>query len=364
MDKSYEGLLPLIRLRGEAPEWITPLLLGFLAALLLSMIAYPFIRRFRWQRQLWHTFIGSAKERGLAPNERQLLEAIARADKMKHPLLLLTSLKAFDEHVGKYANQVDRRSADPDPPKLKEISEIRRKLGFDHPAPGQPVYSTREIQTGQTIMLWPVKGGPRGFCSCFVIHVDEHAITVVPLIKEEDKHLNALGEGDKVKVRFWREGDTEYRFRSQVVETMPETTTIKIRHSQHLEHLQKRDFFRLETNFPLTLFPVTQRNGNGFPAAEKEAAEVSTVIEVQVVNVSGGGLGIVTQSEIEEGTALTIDPKFDDSFPLAGLVCRVVRVFKHPKGSGMSLEFVDLPTTRERDLVRTIYAYQRRRAMA
>ena len=361
MDKSYESLLPLIRLRGEAPEWITPLLLGFLVALLLSMIAYPFIRRFRWQRQLWQTFSGSAKERGLGPNEQQLLEGIAKTDKMKHPLLLLTSLKAFDEHVGKYADQVDRRSADPDPPQLKEISEIRRKLGFDRPAPGQPVYSTREIEAGQTIMLWPVKGGPRGFCSCFVIHVDEHAITVVPLIKDEDKHLSALGEGDKVKVRFWREGDTEYRFRSQVVETMPETTTMKIRHSQHLEHLQKRDFFRLETNFPLTLFPVTQRSGT---EEEETAAKGPAVIEANVVDVSGGGLGIVTRSEIEEGTALTIDPKFDDSFPLAGLVCRVVRVFKHPKGTGMSLEFVDLPTTRERDLVHTIYAYQRRRAMA
>ena len=193
-----------------------------------SMIAYPFIRRFRWQRHLWQTFAGSAKERGLDPSQGALLEKIARADKMKHPLLLLTSLKAFDEHVGRYAHRVDRGVAEADQPMLKTIAEIRRKLGFDRPAPGQPVYSTREIQAGQSIMLWPVKGGPRGFCSCFVIHVDEHAITVVPSIKEEDKHLSALGEGDKVKVRFWREGDTEYRFRSQVVETMPETTTLKI----------------------------------------------------------------------------------------------------------------------------------------
>ena len=89
-----------------------------------------------------------------------------------------------------------------------------------------------------------------------------------------------------------------------------------------------------------------------------------TVVEAKVVNVSAGGLGIVAFNEFEPGTILTIDPKFDVSFPLAGLACRVIRVFKHAKGTGMSLEFVDLPTTRERDLVRTIYAYQHRRAMA
>ena len=140
MDKSYENLLPLLRLRGDAPEWVVPLLLGFLAALVLSMIAHPFIRRFLWQRHLWQTFVGSARERGLDPNEGELLEKIARADKMKHPLLLLTSLKAFDRHVGRYAQQVDRGSADADQPALKSIADIRRKLGFDRPAPGQPVY--------------------------------------------------------------------------------------------------------------------------------------------------------------------------------------------------------------------------------
>ena len=44
MDKSYESLLPLIRLRGEAPEWIvTSSARVYLQSLvLLSMIAYPF----------------------------------------------------------------------------------------------------------------------------------------------------------------------------------------------------------------------------------------------------------------------------------------------------------------------------------
>ena len=362
MDRSYENLLPLIRLRSDAPEWLVPLLLGFVVALVLSMIAYPLIRRFRWQRNLWNTFGASAEERGLSDKQRRLLERVARADKMKHPLLLLTSLKAFDRHVGGYAGKLDRRSDQSAEPRLNEITEIRRQLGFDRPAPGQPVYSTREIQVGQTIMVWPVKGGPKGFCSCFVIHVDERAITVVPLISEENKYLNALTEGDKVKVRFWREGDTEYRFRSQVVETMPEATTVKIRHSQRLEHIQKRDFFRLDTNFSLSLFPAVAKNGNGLQG--DNGSGDPDAIEVVVTNVSGGGLAVVATAAIETESVLTVDPKFEDSFPLAGLVCRVIKVLKDPRGHRMSLEFVDLPPQRERELVRTIYTYQHRRVVA
>ena len=372
MDKSYESLLPLIRLRGEAPEWIVPLLLGFIAALVLSMIAYPFIKRFRWQRHLWRTFADSARERGLSEKERRLLEGIGRAGKMKHPLLLLTSLKAFDHRVGGYAHKVDRGLKKAAAPELNVISEIRRKLDFDQPAPGQPVYSTRTIQIGQTIMVWPVKGGPRGFCSCFVVHVDEEALTVVPVIKDEGRQLEALREGDKVKVRFWPEGDTEYRFRSQVIETMLEVATLKIRHAQRLEKIQKRDFFRLETNFRLFLIsPPAEPGDQEFPIGDegtsvdesKSEEEPAAAVEASVIDVSAGGLGIVTRATFEVDTVLTIDPKFKDSFTLAGLRCRVVRTFKHPEGHGLHLEFVDIPEPRERDLVRSIYAYQLRRAI-
>ena len=371
MDQSYESLLPLIRLRNEAPEWILPLLLGFIAALVLSMIAYPFIRKFRWQRHLWRTFADSARERGLSEKEEHLLEGIARSARMKHPLLLLTSLKAFDKHVGGYAHRVDRENKKTAPPDLKDIAEIRRKLDFDRPAPGQPVYSTRTIQIGQTIMVWPVSGGPKGFCSCFVVHVDERAIAVVPLLIAESRQLEALSQGDKVKVRFWPEGDTEYRFRSQVIEAMSETATLKIRHAERLEKIQKRDFFRLDTSFRVSLIPAPAKPGGDESAAGAEPhpgdatkdEEKPAVIDASVFNVSGGGLGVATREALEPDTVLTVDPKFKNSFPIAGLQCRVVRVFDHRKGHGANLEFVDFPTSAERDLIRAIYAYQKRRVI-
>ena len=45
---------------------------------------------------------------------------------------------------------------------------------------------------------------------------DERGIETGPLLKEDDS-LDGLQVGDEVTVRFWREGDTEYHFSSQVL---------------------------------------------------------------------------------------------------------------------------------------------------
>ncbi|MBT4499631.1 MAG: hypothetical protein HOC74_18030 [Gemmatimonadetes bacterium] len=355
MDESYRPLLPLLRLRSEYPPWLLDLFVGLILFFFVASLVYPLIRRYLWKRHVRRAFTANALERGLSPERSQLLLRIARRDRMKHPFLLLSSLRAFDRHVGGYAGLRTDRDG-PEDRELTEIDNIRRILTFDRAPPDQPLYTTRELAVGQTLMVFPVKKEFRGFCQCVVVHRNEHAITAAPRLREDDKRFGGLKSGDRLKVRFWREGDTEYRFRTEILDTVPQTIGILIRHAEKLERIQKRDFFRLEVGFDLCLFAV--------PAASEveQGPEEGGVVEGRVVDISGGGFGFLSREPVPTGSVLEIDPDFRGLFPLTGLRCKVIEQSEHSRGYSLGLEFADLPPGREREIIHQIYELQVERA--
>ena len=363
MDDSYRPILPWIRPRSESFPWLTEVLLVVLFLFIVVVLISYLIRKYRWNRHTWHTFLNNAHERGVNEEQSKLLMKIARHDRMKHPFLLLSSINAFDRHVGRYAARLTHKNTAGNNPVLDEISHIRRTLGFDQISPAQPLHTTREIEPGQTLMVWPVKGRMKGFTQCVVVYRDDYAITAVPLLREADRHLDALVPGDRLKVRFRRKGDTEYRFRTEILDTVPETTTVIIRHADHLERIQKRDLFRLDVNFPLTLYPAPEK---GDPEGSSGNGHTDTVIpfEGRAIDISGGGLGVLTQKKVPAGSALVIDPAFKGPFPLAHIRCKVMGQVKTSQGYRVHLEFISLSREQEEELVHRIYQQEIHRAVA
>jgi c-di-GMP-binding flagellar brake protein YcgR len=354
MDESYRSILPWLRPRSESFPWLADVILVLVLLFCFGVLLSHLIRKHRWQHHIWHTFLDNGLERGLNGEQSQLLIRIARQDRMKHPLLLFSSLSAFDRHAGRYAAQHVSRNSARNREIVDEISQIRRVLGFDKLLPEQTMSTTRELEPGQTLMIWPVKGEIKGFSQCVVTHRDDYAITAVPLLREAEKHLNALIPGDKLKVRFRRKKDTEYRFRTEILDTMPETMTISIKHADRLERIQKRDFFRLEVSFHLLLYPAPIKKDQE-PISGNGHAKTIIPIKGRVLDISGGGLGILTQDEIQPGDLLEIDPQFQGPFPLASAWCKVVERAKHPLGYRAHLEFVHLPFEQEEELVHMIF---------
>lgn len=360
MDQGYREILPIIRLRSESPPWLDTIVLLLLAALVLIPLLSYLFGKIRSRRQTLATFMDNAAECGLSEKQSQLLLHIARQDRMKQPLLLLSSLKSFDRHVGRHAARLNQQKNAAAKKTIEEISLIRQALHFDNTPLGQPMQTTRELEPGQTLMVWPVKGGPKGFSQCVIVHRDDHAITAVPLIREDESHLCALQAGDKIKVRFWRAEDTEYRFRTEILETVAAVTSITIKHAEHLERVQKRDFFRLHTNFDLALY----RNGETIEESlVEEDRELPAPIRVRVVDISGGGLAVLSREELPEDTTLKVDPDCAHTFPLANMHCLVIKQSRDNKGGyRANLEFIDPPTKQQNEIVRRIYQQQIRNA--
>lgn len=260
MDESFRKVLPYFQLRYDNQweyVWLTWSVIAVALALAAGGVVAAVWGNWRRQRHARAQFLEAVQERRLGESEGRLLQMMAREGRLKHPLILLTSVQTFDRCVAAYlARRRKGGRVGLRPNLVRRLSRIRRQLGFDLAPEGRLLHTTRELAVGQRLMVWPVKGGPPGFCPCMVTQRDDRAITAVPVLRRDDTCLAALQPGDRVKVRFWRQDDTEYRFRTQVLDADPKTTELVLDNVERLERIQKRDFYRLNVHFEVVFFPV------------------------------------------------------------------------------------------------------------
>ena len=362
MDESYRDILPYLRPRTGEVSWMVWLALGALLFLVLGNLAAALLIRRRRIRQMWHRFDTVAAERGLAEPERRLLRTIAHQDRMRDPLLLLSSLKSFDRHVGGRAAGEAREAGPRAQGLLAEVSRARKQLGFDRVRRGQRVLTTRQLQPGLTLMVWPEKGGPDGFVTCAVVARDDRAIAAVPLLKADDRFLAPLEVGERLKVRFWDQDEIEYRFRTEILDAIPETTTIFLRHAESLERVQPYDFFRLHVAFDLRYCVIPRDAAEALSPEQARSETRARPVQANVFYVSGEGLGIFTKGEIPPDHLVIIDPDFEGAFPLGGLACDVEAARDEGHRRRLNLRFINLPPGRQKTIVARMHRHQTRMA--
>lgn len=360
MGESYREILPYLRPRStELSEmgWLGVLSVGILVAVAVGAVASFVWTRWRARSLARRSFVHAALEHRLSKAQVRLLLDLASRHHMHDPLLLLTSLKAFDRHAGRLAGAV---GSDGDDPRLEMLSAIRRRLGFDAPPTEQRFYTTRTLAPGQVLMVWP-HGSDTGFLHCVVVDRDERAVTAVPLLRDGDRRLSELAAGDAIKVRFWRKGDTEYRFRAQILEVQARTTSIRIRHAEQLERVQLRDYYRVAASFQLILYVLPQ--GVEEVSPERVSAVAADRLSATAIDISGGGLSVHVGAAVPRSSELVVDPDFAGEFPLAGIHCLVVEQAAREGGWYVRLQFVALPGEVRDDLVAAVFAHEMRVAV-
>lgn len=348
MDSGFQQVLPYIRPRSGELGWLGLLVGGMLLALLVGSVLTWLATIWRRRTQTRRSFFAAAAERQLSPKHTQLLYDISRQHGMRDPLLLLTSLRTFDQHAGRVAEGGDKR-------RLKAVGAARMRLGFDTPSVQQRFYTTRTLAPGQKLMVWP-HGQEAGFIQCVVVDRDERAITAVPLRRDDDRLLSNLQAGDQIKVRFWRDGDTEYRFRTDILEVESDRTSIRIRHAETLERVQQRDFYRVRVGRPLGLYALPPGIEDLEP--DKVSAAATDRLDGTLLDISGGGLSFFDEKPVPRQGELVVDPDYDGPFPIAGAHLLLVEQHQQPEGWRVRLQFVELPASVKDDLVAAIFDFE------
>lgn len=364
MIANLREVLPYLRPRSAEPTLFGQTVLILLCVGLATLVVLHCSRIYRQRRQKKINFYEKAEEAQLLQPQSDFLLQIARQRKVANPLQLLDSVYAFDRHLGAYAAQLADTNLDD--PRLQDIAEIRSLLEFDHLPHDQALRTTYQLEVGQTLMVWPATSDTEGHSPWVVVSRDERGLGLVPLLREDMRHFDSLTNGDQLAVRFWREGDTEYSFIAEVFAVDPQDRTVFVRHADPIERKQLRDFFRLDIRFDLQLLLIPAAEGDTEAQEESEESEESEPklppplqsLAAEALNLSAGGISLLTPNALPADQLLQIDPQFKGAFPLAGVLCRVVQSSRHADGYLLQCQFQDLPTTLESELVRRLYQHQ------
>ncbi|HJP34322.1 MAG TPA: hypothetical protein QGF95_27565 [Candidatus Latescibacteria bacterium] len=349
MNSAYEEVLPYIRPRSGELGWLGLLMAGMLLALLAATVLTYIATIWRSRRRTRLAFSATGLERHLSPSQIHMLYDLSRRHRMHDPLLLLTSLKVFDQHAGRLADETDNQA------ELRKLASARKRLGFDRPSVAQRFYTTRTLTPGQKLMVWP-HGQEAGFIQCVVVGRDERAVTAVPLRRDDDHLLSRVEAGARIKVRFWRDGDTEYRFRTEILEVVEHTTTIRLRHAEELERVQQRDFYRIRINAPIRLYALPVGVEEITP--ERVAETATKRQDATLIDLSGGGLSTFQEDPVPRHAEVVVDPEYDGPFPLGGAHLLIVDQTQKEEGWHVRLQFADLPAVVRDDLVAAIFDHE------
>ena len=403
-------ILPLLRPRSAEPTLFSQTVFYLLLIGLVLIVVLYLTRRYRQHLAQENLFTELGRELGLKAGQIDFLRIVGRRLRLKNPHRLLSSASFFERHVGDHATNLANK--DLNHGDLERIADIRQVLGFDEVPIAQALTSTRQIEKGQTLLVWETHAQKEGFAPWVLVDRDEASLTISPLLrKREDATPSDLKKGGEISIRFWRDGDTEYRFDTRIIKVGEESALI-LRHSGEVERLQQRDFVRVNVHFPIALYEVeppsntseqesgqtgqaqaavtmldsdagndgdasVEASDDGWRALDEEdapdpggqAASSATArakaarhpIQGQAVNISAGGMGVLSDESLPaDSRRWMVDPDFKgSSFPLAGIVCTAVG---EQKGRGTStivkLKFEELTAAVEKDIVRQVYEHQ------
>lgn len=389
-DNNLREILPLLRPRSAEPTLFSTTVWYLLWAGIVVLLTLYLVRWLRLRKRRLVEFQEAAHEAGLKASQTTLLYRIARNRKMRAPLRLLSSPQFFDREVGRYAAGIaakDRRH-----PELDQIGKIRRALGFDELDLDQTLTSTRQIDRAQSVMMQVghLHHEEAEHTPCLVLERDEGLLTLAPVLREGDSTEPRWKEGQELSGVFWREGDTEYRFVTRVIRADPSGETVDVEHGA-VERLQNRDFYRIVVDFSADFYllpadteeeetvpddaaielldreeairvapsiPVDPENDEN---AEPDRLAEATRIHGHVVNLSAGGLAVDIPLDGPTGDTerWVVDPAFEGDFPLAGLTLSSVSSEDAVVGAKrVKLQFEDLPTPIEKEIVRSVYEHQ------
>jgi c-di-GMP-binding flagellar brake protein YcgR len=179
----------------------------------------------------------------------------------------------------------------------------------------------------------------------FVVYAPSFRGTILPIPPGETLHLH-----------FSRD-EAHYEYECRILERFPGPipTVLLSGTDATLQRVQRRSFFRLGANVPVTMDPVSPLPGTPPPGPPSQGVSV---------NLSGGGLLLESPELYPEGALLDLHLGIPDGAPAARVRAEVIRDAGRatPGARGtwfLAVEFLELPRSVEERVTRYIYLLQR-----
>ncbi|MFP4501752.1 MAG: flagellar brake protein [Candidatus Hydrogenedentota bacterium] len=337
------------------------LILGLLAVLVLAFMIELLRRRRQHSLRLrkeWHTLRTMARARGLGENDWNRLCALLKRHAPEHPLRAATVYRTFDTCV---THEMQRVKGTLGQAAFEaygaQLRELRRALALCHAPHGQRIYSTRELEEGQTLWAAPEDA------------ISPHWHRMVVARMSEALFELEIGEGkapprfelrDTVRFRIWREEDARYLFSSTLLRMEEQPPRYLFEHTEDINRVQSRAHFRVRFNQKTAVTVLSAPVDDHYVNVEKRP--VIAQIRARITSVSGGGLSLMLEQPLPAQVLLRLELALPEEQPMK-VNCRIVHVAPLARGRFLvRAAFVDMrEETRE---VITRYTFHKQQALA
>lgn len=364
-EEAYKQFFDVIRPRSEYPLWMILAFAGFIVLIVVLLWRGRVVLRRREEQFIRRIFQNLAQEKGLDEEDERLLWRMAREVRLLDPLLVFSSISAFEGAEGRELSRLSEGDDAGREELTDRLQTLKRKLRLDRLPLGWALRHTRDIPVGQRIRVGFKRDETTRFCSCTVVEVDASGMTVAPIVKADRDALKEVTPEETLYVRFWRRDDTEYKFRTRILpEDEQEDEMLLLAHAEDLERVQRRDFFRLPVHIPVALYAIPDVETASLSPGELRVKGLVTIrLKGMLTNLSAGGIALRSKTAVEEGALLMVDPEVRTPFSLEGIACRTIRSEQEPgKGYVHHFDFINVNETLRDRLVGQIDREQIRMA--
>lgn len=226
-------------------------------------------------------FYQKAKEMDLGPHEQKQLLQLSRLSGV-NAVELITENEQFE-------NAADRLLEKPQAEQfLQQIPAMRDMMGYTFNNRRTKFVKTQLLLTGQKLRVFiPHPTKDLSFVSSIQNCTEAEFWIKPPTVKGKPANLKKI---KYLEFRVFRQGDSEYRFRSRVLDQIDTPmSAIIMEHSYQIEKLLKRAHERYQIQFPIRLFFITHGSG------KTSKSHHSFAVDGQVDDLSTGGMKIGVQ---------------------------------------------------------------------
>lgn len=290
----------------------------------------------------------------LFPNEKEKLLNILKHEyiQLRHSIFQSASLyeRCVDAEIkillltGKSEEEIERTD--------QILSSLRKKMGYGYLPLEHPLLSTRNLEIGQSVSVFPLTGQTPLINHAVVVANKETHFRIS--CKQEKVNTVAIQTGKEVKIAFARQGDAVYGLTSEVV-AIHDDVAMDCLHTLKFQRNQLRQFVRMEVNLPLKVRKLSaDKSGVSEPFMRQ--------IDVKLTDISGGGLSFVYTEPLGTGDQVSLQftlttGKFTG---VRGKVLRVSNVENQEKPMYRHhVQFVAIETHLRDKIIRFIFDKQR-----
>lgn len=315
----------------EAAKYMAPtdtlsfvIIFLFFVFLIAIFVGGHFFSKLMAQKQLKDHFFRLAEERGLDPDQSEMLWKMSR-EKESDAALMLEYKAPFEKAVDHYVHV--HEDADE-----RYIARMRKKLGYDKMPSFVPLMHSKDIDLYQGAKM---KLAPGRIADAILHDKDERFMYWLLHDVESPRGITA---SNIVRVTFLRDGDAIYNFEAPVQAVLEDRgrVVVKLPHTRELHRNQRRELSRVECSCPAALSLETS-----------EASEnISEWIEGVLADISASGAKWQPQTpksadDLQVDRQLIVRIGLEDQVLFARAKVASIKRSEHERYYG--LQFVDLP---------------------